>query len=291
MAEKIEAHFGDGSRFGVRMRYAIEKSPLGTGGAIRNAADLFPGESVAVFNGDVLTDFDLGAIISFHRNNQALATLTLEEVPSPSPFGVLELDREGRVLDWREPSEELKKALAADHDRKSTGVELINAGFYLFEPGFIARIPQGTVSSVERDIFPPLLKERGAVYGIAPGGFWMDVGRAEQLVVATRAVLSGAVRSSTLLAALGDRSRIASSASIDSDCSIGTNCTVGERSRLEGAILMDGVTIGDDVLLRGAIIDDGVTVEDNVVVEGRIGGAVPVIAAHSVLRNGSRFQA
>jgi len=112
MADKIEGHFGDGSRFGVRMRYAIEESPLGTGGAIRNAADRFPGEAVAVFNGDVLTDFDLGRILDFHREKQAVATITLSEVPSPNPFGVLLLDAEGKVDAWNEPSEATKKLLA-----------------------------------------------------------------------------------------------------------------------------------------------------------------------------------
>src|SRR5215813_12077600 len=126
MADKIESHFGDGSRFGVRMRYAIEETPLGTGGAIRNAADLFPGEAVAVFNGDILTDFDLGAILEFHRAKKATATITLAEVPSPHPFGVLILDGEGRVQEWREPSEETKKALAVDHDLMPTGKDLIN---------------------------------------------------------------------------------------------------------------------------------------------------------------------
>ena len=77
MADKIEAHFGDGSRFGVRMRCALEEQPLGTGGAIRNAADFFPGEAVAVFNGDVLTDFDIGKILAvpyrkeIYRNHYA----------------------------------------------------------------------------------------------------------------------------------------------------------------------------------------------------------------------------
>ena len=86
MADKIEGHFGDGSRFGVRMRYAIEETPLGTGGAIRNAADRFPGEAVAVFNGDVMTDFDIGAILRFHHDKQAIATITLVARSQPQPF-------------------------------------------------------------------------------------------------------------------------------------------------------------------------------------------------------------
>ncbi len=289
MAEKIEGHFGDGSRFGVKMHYAIEETPLGTGGAIRNAADLFPGEAVAVFNGDILTDFDLGAIIAFHKGKQAVATITLAEVPGPSPFGVLILNGDGRVLEWREPSEETKKALAANHALPPTGVDLINAGFYLLQPECIARIPQGERSSVERDIYPSLLAEQGAVYGFAPGGFWMDVGRAEQLMTATQAVLSGVVQTAIPSLAVGQGTKIAPTASIDGQCAIGRNCVIGDNSRLEGTILMDNVKVGNNVLLRGVIVDEGVTIEDEVVLEGRGSSAVSVIAARSVLGKGSRL--
>lgn len=289
MAEKIEGHFGDGSRFGVRMRYAIEETPLGTGGAIRNAADVFPGEAVAVFNGDILTDFDLGGILAFHREKHAVATITLAEVPGPSPFGLLILDADGRVTDWREPSEETKKALAANHDMLPTGKDLINAGFYVFEPEFIAQIPQGVPSSVERDIFPRLLADRAAVYGVSPGGFWMDVGRAEQLMVATQAVLSGTVQTAAPSLAVGEGTRIAPSAWINGQCAVGKNCVIGNGSRLEGAILMDNVKVGNNVLLRGVIVDEGVTIEDEVVVEGRGTSAVSVISADSVLGKGTRL--
>ena len=208
MAEKIEAHFGDGSRFGVRMRYALEETPLGTGGAIRNAADLFPGEAVAVFNGDILTDFDLSAVVAFHKDRRAISTITLAEVPGPSPFGLLILNEEGRVVEWREPSEETKKALAADHDM------LPSARIHqrrVLRPGAGVHRPNtaGRPSSVERDIYPKLLAERAAVFGFAPGGFWMDVGRAEQLMTATQAVLWGAVHTATPSLAVGEGTRIA----------------------------------------------------------------------------------
>jgi len=289
MADKIEEHFGNGSRFGVRMQYALEETPLGTGGAIRNAADLFPGEPVAVFNGDVLSDFDLSAIIGFHKDRSAMATITLAEVPSPSPFGVLILNELGRVLDWREPSEETKKALAVDRDTIPTGKDLINAGFYLLEPECIARIPPGVRSSVERDIYPKLIAEQAGLFGFAPGGFWMDVGRAEQLMVATQAVLSGAVHTATPCMALGEGTRIAPSAWINGQCAIGRHCSIGNGSRLESTILMDNVTVGNNVLLRGVIVDEGVTIEDEVVIEGRGANAVPVISALSVLGKGTRL--
>jgi NDP-sugar pyrophosphorylase family protein len=290
MADQIEGHFGDGSRFGVRMRYALEETPLGTGGAIRNAADLFPGEAVAVFNGDILTDLDIGAVLRFHTEQRAAATITLSEVPSPHPFGVLILDSGGRVQGWREPSEDFKKALAVDRDEMPGGKDLINAGFYVLEPEVIARIPAGVPSSIERDIYPALLAEQAAVYGIAPGGFWMDVGRAQQLLQATQAVLSGAIRTATGGMAVGEGTRIAPSTWFNGLTAIGKNCHIAGESRLEDSIVMDDVTIGSHVRLSRVIVDEGTVIEDEVAVEGRGGvGSTPVIAAGSILKRGTRL--
>jgi mannose-1-phosphate guanylyltransferase/phosphomannomutase len=288
MADQIEGHFKDGARFGVRMRYALEDSPLGTGGAIRNAAEMFPGEAVVVFNGDVLTDFDLGKIMEFHRSRGAVATITLSEVPSPHPFGILLLDAQGRVQEWREPSEETKKTLAIDPDMMPSGKDLINAGFYVLEPEFIAQIPHGVPSSVERDIYPRLLAENYPIYGIAPGGFWMDVGRAEQLLIATQSVLSGAVRTVAPGLAVGEGTIVAPSTWINGLTSIGRGCRIAGGARLENCILMDNVTVGERVRLSSVIVDENARIQDEVVLEGR-GGATPVIAAGSVLGRGTRL--
>ncbi len=292
MAEKIEGHFGDGSRFGVRMRYAIEDKPLGTGGAIRNAADVFPGETVAVFNGDVMTDFDLGAIADFHRSKNALATIALTPVPTPHPFGTLLLDADGRVTEWREPTEEHKRLVAAGDVAASDagGSDLINAGFYIFDPEFLKRIESGVPASVERDIFPPLLASRAAVYGIAPGGFWMDVGRAEQLCLVTQATLSGAVTTSLRSIKIGEGTVVAEDARVDSFTAIGSNCRIGTGSVLERCILMNGITVGENVHLRGVVVDEGVTIEDEVTVLARDEKiTTPVIAANSRLTKGTRL--
>lgn len=289
MAEQIEAHFGDGSRFGVRMRYALEETPLGTGGAIRNAADQFAGEAVAVFNGDILTDYDLSAILAFHRERKAIATITLAEIARPNPFGVLILDETGRVQEWREPSEERKKALAAGQIPPEEGADFINAGFYVLEPECIARIPAGVPSSVERDIYPKLLAEGAAVYGVAPGGFWMDMGRAEQLIAATNAVLSGAVKTAAPGLAQADDVQIAPDARIGADTVLGRGCCVGAGSSLEGCILMDGVKVGAGARLRGVIADSGAAIGDDVYLEAGSGRPIPVLAAGSILAKGTRL--
>src|SRR6266851_792599 len=89
MAEQIEAHFGDGSSFGVSLSYALEKEPLGTAGAIRNAAGDGATDSILVLNGDILTDFDLTKIIAFHKERGARATIALRSVERPHAFGAL----------------------------------------------------------------------------------------------------------------------------------------------------------------------------------------------------------
>ena len=288
MADKIEGHFGDGSRFGVRMRYAIEETPLGTGGAIRNAAEHFPGEAVAVFNGDVLTDFDLGHIIDFHREKQAIATITLSEVPSPNPFGVLLMNADGKVDAWTEPSEATKKRLSQGN-YEITGTDKINAGFYVFAPEFIESIPQGVPSSVERDIFPRFLERSAPVYGIAPGGFWIDMGRPEQLMIASQAILSGNVKTFTPGEAIGKGSIVAPDAELIGDSSIGNGCVVGLHTKLDSTILLDGVTVGKGVRLRGVIVDEGAIIEDDCIVEGAVGGTTLVLAAGTVLKQGTRI--
>jgi NDP-sugar pyrophosphorylase family protein len=291
MADQIEAHFGRGERFGVRMQYALEKEPLGTGGAIKNAAALVPDEPVIVFNGDVMMDFDLSQIMAFHRDKQALATITLQEVPSPNPFGVLTLDEAGRVERWEEPSEEIKKRLAMDREIVPTGKDLINAGCYILEPECIARIPEGVFTSIERNTYPQLLAERAAVYGVAPGGYWLDMGRAEQLLLATQAVLSGQVRTGTPGIAVGEGAHIAPTTWINGLTAIGRQCSVGAESWIEDCILMDNVTVGSNARLYGIIVDEGTVIEDEVVITGRGNGSTtPVIAAESRITRGTRLQ-
>ena len=167
---------------------------------------------------------------------------------------------------------------------------MINAGFYVLSPEFLAQIPSGKPSSIERDIYPVLLKEQAPIYGIAPGGFWMDVGRAEQLLMATQSVLSGIVKTAVGGLAVGEGTTIAHSTWINGLTAIGRNSRIGDDSRLENCILMDNVTIGNRVRLSNVIVDSSATIEDEVVITGRgNAGATPVIAANSKLGKGTRL--
>src|SRR5688572_25656576 len=119
---KIEQQLGDGSDYGVKISYAVEPQPLGTAGAYKFAADLIR-EPTVVFNGDIVTDLDLRAVISEHDARGALATVVLAPVENPTAYGVVEAGADGRVTRFAEKP-------GADEVRVNT----INAGTYVLDP-------------------------------------------------------------------------------------------------------------------------------------------------------------
>lgn len=308
MAEKIEEHFGDGSAFGVRMKYAIEETPLGTAGAIKNAQAVAGRDSVIVLNGDILTDFDISAIIQFHKEKKAIVTLTLKEVPSPSPYGVIMTDAEGRVQEFREPSEATKKMLAANPNIEPTGVDYINAGIYILEPEALDAIPSGRPVSIERETYPKLLEEGAPFYAVALDGYWLDIGRAEQYRQATSAILSrditvdipgewvpaGYWADATAdidptahiapTVHVGAHARIAEGVSLTGITVVGPNCQLGANATLTDCILEAGVIVEEGAKLKGVILDDGCHIEADVAIT-----RTSVIAAGSIFKKGTRI--
>ncbi|MCC6346057.1 MAG: nucleotidyltransferase family protein, partial [Nitrospirales bacterium] len=133
--ETVKAYFGTGGKWGVRLSYSEEESPLGTGGALRKAATLLdaPGAGpVLVLNGDSFLEIDLRAMVAFHAGKNARATMGLVFMEDTSRYGRVEIDGEGRVLAFAEKS-------AGSPGR-------INGGVYVFNRGGLASIPEGKVS-------------------------------------------------------------------------------------------------------------------------------------------------
>jgi NDP-sugar pyrophosphorylase family protein len=148
---RIEEIFGDGSDLGLKIRYVVEPAPLGTAGAIKYAGDNLT-ESVVVFNGDVLTQIDLAAVIRLHRERQARATIVLTPVENPSAFGLVETDGHQNI----------RRFLEKPKPEEIT-TNRINAGIYVLEPETFDRIPDGVSWSIERKYFPSLI-ERGETF-------------------------------------------------------------------------------------------------------------------------------
>lgn len=271
MAEAIENHFGDGSRFGVKMRYAREDQPLGTAGAIRNAAkSLWRREAVVVFNGDVVTDFDLSAIIAQHRQRGAQATITLKAVPSPNPYGVIDLDADGRVLAWREPTEEQKKALAANPNIEQTGWDYINAGFYVLEPEVIEGIPEGRMVSIEREIYPRMIERGEGLYGVPADGYWVDVAGPSHYWRVTNDLLRGRAKVAPPGTPQAEGLWCMKGAEVRATLDAGATVHVGENAVIEEGVHLRGtVVIGAGChVARGSVLEDCVLLEGVKVEEG-----------------------
>ena len=126
--DKIEHVLGNGSEFGVNLRYITEPSPMGTGGAYKFAAESLR-ETTIVFNGDILTDLKVAEVIEFHQAKGAAATLTLVPVNDVSRFGVSEVDEDGKVLRFVEKPQ--------GEELASLKTNTINAGVYILEPSIL----------------------------------------------------------------------------------------------------------------------------------------------------------
>lgn len=179
LPEAIESHFGDGKGFGVNLHYVFEEEPLGTAGAVKNAVHKVSG-TIYVCNGDILTGVDLVALREAHKRYGAIATIHTRAVEDPSQFGVVETDRNGRVLRFVEkpkPGE--------------TSARDINAGTYVLEPQALDAIAAGQKVSIERETFPKLISETNRVYAVSTPDYWIDVGRPSTYIQAHRDILDG----------------------------------------------------------------------------------------------------
>jgi mannose-1-phosphate guanylyltransferase len=252
-------YFGDGSKWGMKIKYAVEKEPLGTGGAIRNAAQLLDtNESVVVLNGDVLSSHNLAEQIRQHESHSADVTLHLTQVEDARAFGCVPTDSDGRVTAFLEKME-------------NPVTNQINAGCYVFNPRVISTIPLDTVVSVERETFPQLVASGAKVFGYLEKAYWLDIGTPRALLKASIDIVQ---RTGEFLAMPG--SSIDPSAVITGGSCIGPNSTVGAGAHIVGSIIEAGSVIGahssidNSFVATGAEVGNGVKIASSFVTNGEI---------------------
>lgn len=247
LSEVFTPYFGDGSQWGIKILYAVEKEPLGTGGAIRNAAEMLNletlgDEPIVIFNGDVLSRHSIADQISFHQSKGADATLHLIEVEDARAFGCVPTDADGRVAAFLEKM-----------DNPITNS--INAGCYVFHSSVIDRIPLGQVVSIERETFPALVESGRPVFGYKEQAYWLDVGTPAALFKGSRDLIEGdfqamagcEIDASAQISgksSLGQRVRVGAGAKID-DCIIGDDVTIGAGAELSHCFIFHGTTISE----------------------------------------------
>jgi len=254
LAETFTPYFGDGSKWGIELKYALETEPLGTGGAIRNAAELIlteisEDESIVVFNGDVLSRHDLAAQIKLHQSTSAAVTLHLVNVEDARPYGCVPFDENGRVTDFLEKME-------------NPITTTINAGCYVFSPQVIKEIELGKVVSVEREVFPALLKSGKVVQAFVDNSYWLDMGTPKALLKGSQDY----VGSHDFI--VGKDSKISASAIISGASAIGNNVTIEENVEIRSSIIRDGVTIAQGCKLENVFVEANTTVSEKTQASG-----------------------
>jgi NDP-sugar pyrophosphorylase family protein len=257
---RIEEVFGD-SAGGVKIRYVVEPSPLGTGGAIRYAAQGIT-ETLVVFNGDVMTSVDVSAVVTRHRQHQAKATIVLTPVDNPTAYGLVETDADGRV----------RRFLEKPNPDEIT-CDTINAGIYILEPDTFDRIPRDVSYSIERAYFPSLIERHEPFLAYIDRGYWIDIGTPEKYIQVHRDMFDGKFSAGSF--AHVDRSKpiVSPEARIDEGATLAAPCFIDA-----GAHVKTGATIGPyTVLGRGVLVEEGADLRDTIVWPNtRIGQAATV---------------
>jgi mannose-1-phosphate guanylyltransferase len=296
LATALRNVLGDGSAYGMRIRYVEEPEPRGTGGALKFAESLLA-ERFLMLNGDVLSDMDLSAQIAQHEATGARGTLALVPVEDPTAYGLVRLEADRSVREFVEkPSPD------------AIDTNLISAGAYVLERDVVDLIEPDRNVSIEREIWPQLVGD-GLFAFPHESAYWADIGTPERYLQATFDVMEGSCRTKvaerlgdtfTALgegvenhgrvvppAVIGRRTRIAEDAQIGSLVVLGDGVTVGEGATIERAVVMQGTDVGAGCILRdcvvaagsrigagthitgGAVIGEGVTVgSDNVLSRG-----------------------
>lgn len=294
-AEQVQHALEDGSRCGVHLTYFYEETPLGTGGALSGCADFWGDGPVVVLNGDVLVDLNLYAMVDLHMARGSAATIALVHVADPTAYGLVVVKPDGRVERFVEkPGWDQ----ASGHS--------INAGVYVLNACVRDHLPAGREVSIEREVFPGLLKDGFPVFSFRDPFYWLDIGTPEHLMQAHFDLLHGGVRSD--LAGSGEASRvwihetarvdpgvrlvppvfIGPGAQVGPGAMLGPAAVIGAGSVITGdceinnSVLLEGVRVGTSCHISRCLFDSETSVAEGAQLSGWL------LAAGTVLGRGCR---
>lgn len=256
----------------VKVKITDEPEPMGTGGAVKNIEKLIKkDDTFLVLNGDIVASVDLTKFVEFHKAKKAVASITLWEVDDPTPFGVAQLDSNGKILRFQEKP-----------TKEEAFSRLANAGAYALEPEVLDHIGKGFVS-MERTVFPQLLSK--GMYGFSFKGYWADCGTRDGVIAAHIALMnkfgsyvaeSASTISSDLLApfCVEPDARLIK-AKIGPGSYVGKGCVVMDDSEIINSILLPGARVDRYCRLENCIVDENYQVPTNTSVRDMILAEMP----------------
>jgi len=168
LGDVIQAHLGDGSKFGVKIHFSKEDALWGDAGSVKRCEKFFndgSSEPFLVVGGDDISDTDFSKIVKFHKKNKALATIGLSLVDDPSEYGIVLMNERGRITRFLEkPKGEVIFSNTA------------NTGVYVFDQAIFDFIPKGAFYGFGHNLFPRLLEQKKQIFGHLTSSYWKDVG-------------------------------------------------------------------------------------------------------------------
>ncbi len=259
----------------LKMSFARENSPLGTGGAIRFAYDAAGRKSphpVIILNGDILFDIDFRKFIAHHEKKKSHGTIALTQVKDASRFGLVDTEGNGKIKKFTEKP------------KHARGPRWINAGAYILEPALIEMIPAGRPSSIEKEMFPRFLKARLNLFGLRTKEYWNDIGIPATYLQAHRDLWDQRnhwTEKSFLRkrgALIGRNCAISPSVSFKGPVSIGHKVVIKPGSFIQDSVIFDGVSICEKTQIIGSIIGSHCRIGENVQIsQGNVIGSKSII--------------
>ncbi|MFW6120835.1 MAG: sugar phosphate nucleotidyltransferase [Petrotogales bacterium] len=263
--DQIEKYFKNND-FGKEIIVNDEPRPLGTGGAVKFAEKHITGPFF-VLNADIICSLNLYKMITFHNKKKATTTISLWPVENVSEFGVVDMKDDGNVISFVEKPK--------PEDAPSN---LINAGAYLLEPEVLDYIETGRLVSMEKEIFPQIIKDTGKFFGFEFKGYWTDVGRIQSYIDVHKLLL----KNQDLKYFEGNNCK--NHGRLVYSC-IGNNVSIGNNSNLESTIVFDNVNIGKNVALNNCVIGENCKVGDYSNLKNTAVGDNEVVNEKTVLNN------
>lgn len=256
LGDQIEAYFGDGSRFGVKIHYMREERLWGDAGSVKRAEEILKDDTFVVVGGDDLADIDLSRLVRTHRDKKAMATIALSLVDDPSEYGIVLMNEEGRITRFMEkPKGEVIFSNTA------------NTGVYVFDPSVFELIPRNALYLFGKNLFPLLLEQRLPLFGHLTAAYWRDVGSLDVYRETHLDVLNGRVSINFPIPErrkyvwIGENVEIDPTAEIGYPVFIGDNCKIEARARvLENTVIGEGCTVEEGAVVQQSILWSGATV-------------------------------
>jgi mannose-1-phosphate guanylyltransferase len=275
--DKIEQVLGDGSDFGVNLRFVTEPSPMGTGGAYKFAADDIR-ETTVVFNGDILTDLEIAEVVDFHKSKRAAATIVLAPVENPSAYGLVDTDPDGKVRRFREkPKPEELVELTNN---------TINAGIYILEPEVLDLIPAGENHSFEYDVFPNLLNHQKAFYAyILKENYWRDIGNPASYLQGHHDFLSGRIKNFEIEKRA--KSEISHTAIVDKNSFIDEDCIIKPNARIINSVIGRGVLVEEKAVIENSVVWSHTRVSSHAEIRNAVVGRSCHIGKNAIVSDGA----